>query len=107
MDRKARLRQIGDALQAAGAAGDWQRLGEQVRALQGQLRTLAASGPWNPAERAALQRLRQSHDTAARRVASAAQELEQRLDALRTNQEGWIAYAMHSENDDGASRSQP
>jgi hypothetical protein len=106
MDRQARLRQIGDALQAASAAGDWPRLGEQVRVLGGQLRALAARGPWTAAEHAALQRVKQSHDTAARGVASAAQALEQRLDAMRTNQEGWIAYAMHSETEDGASQHQ-
>jgi hypothetical protein len=106
MDRQARLRQIGDALQAANAAGDWSRLGEHVNALGGQLRLLAARGPWNVAERAALLRLRQTHDAAARNVAGAAQELGKRLEAMRANQEGWVAYAMHSETDDGASREQ-
>jgi len=105
-DRLAQLTRLGAALQTAGAAADWPRLDELARALGGQLRGLAAQGPWSAAERAALQRLRQSHDGAARQVAGAAQTLQERLQRMRSNEEGWLAYAiddaMHSELNDNA-----
>ena len=95
-DRQAQLDRIGAALRAAGTAADWPRLGELARALDGQLRALAARGPWTPGERAALQCLRQSHDSAAQCVAGAAQELQERMHLMRANEEGWLAYAMQS-----------
>lgn len=107
MDRQAQLAAIGAALQAAGADADWVRLGEQVRALPAQLRLLAAQGPWSAAERAALQRLRQSHEGAFDRVAGAAHALQERMHLMRSNEEGWLAYAMHSEPEDDASQGLP
>lgn len=99
MHRQAQLAQLGDALQAAAAGADWTRLNEQARALAPALQALAARGPWSAAERGALQRLRTQHDAAAQAAASATRALGVRLDELRTNKDGWIAYAMHSETE--------
>jgi len=106
-DRQATLLRLGDALHAAGAAAGWTLLGVHARALGSQLQALAALGPWTAAERAALQRLRELHASAAGRVDGAAQTLESRLHALRDQQEGWLAYAMHSETEDGERRTAP
>jgi hypothetical protein len=103
-DRQAQLARLGDALQAAAARSDWDRLGEQARALFPALRALAAIGPWTAAERAALERLRAQHDVAAAGAASAARALESRLEEMRANKDGWIAYAMHSETEPGVSQ---
>ncbi len=103
-NRQARLAHLGNSLQDAAAREDWDRLGEQARALFPALRTLAAQGPWNAAERAALERVRAQHDAAAQHVAAAARALEPRLEEMRANKDGWIAYAMHSETESGASQ---
>jgi hypothetical protein len=102
--RLAQLTQLGDALQAAAARNDWDRLGEQARALLPALRALAAHGPWTASERAALERLRAQHDAAAADAASAARALEPRLEEMRANKDGWIAYAMYSETEPGVSQ---
>lgn len=99
MQRHAQLKQLGDALQAAAAGADWTRLSDQASALAPALQALAARGPWSAAERGALQRLRSQHDAAAQAAASATRALGARLDELRANKDGWIAYAMHSETE--------
>ncbi|WP_296946697.1 hypothetical protein [uncultured Massilia sp.] len=101
--RRARLLAIGDALQAAAAAADWDRLGELARALAPTLRALAARGPWSAAEGVALQRLRGQHDAAAQALGVATDALGARLEAMYANKEGWLAYATHNETDSGAS----
>jgi hypothetical protein len=103
-NRQARLAQLGNALQDAAARQDWDRLGEQARALFPALHALAAHGPWNAGERAALERVRAQHDAAARQVAAAARALEPRLEEMRANKDGWIAYAMHNETEPGVSQ---
>ena len=103
-DRQAQLARMGDALQAAAARSDWDKLGEHARALLPALRALAAHGPWTASERAALARLRTQHDAAAADAASAARALEPRLEEMRANKDGWIAYAMYSETEPGVSQ---
>jgi hypothetical protein len=102
-DRQAQVARLGDALQAAAARSDWDKLGEQARALIPALRALAARGPWTTSERAALERLRAQHDAAAAGAATAARALESRLEEMRANKDGWIAYAMYSETEPGLS----
>jgi hypothetical protein len=99
LTRQAQLTQLGDAFQAAAAGADWTRLSDQASALGPALQALAARGPWSAAERGALARLRSQHDAAAQAAASATRALGVRLDELRTNKDGWIAYAMHSETE--------
>ena len=103
-DRQARMAHLGNSLQDAAARADWDRVGEQARALLPALRALAAQGPWTAGERAALERVRAQHDAAAHQVAAAARALEPRLEEMRANKDGWIAYAMHSDTESGASQ---
>lgn len=98
-ERQAQLLCMGDALRAAAAGADWALLGEHVRALAPRLRALAAYGPWSASERQAIARLRAAHDTAFDAVAAATDELAVHLQQLRTNKDGWIAYAMHSDTE--------
>jgi hypothetical protein len=101
MDRQATLRRIGAEFTAAGAARDWARLDAAARALAPQLAALAASGPWSAAERAALTQLRTGHDQAAAACAGALDALGSLLEEMRTNKEGWIAYALGGDSQPG------
>jgi hypothetical protein len=102
LDRQGQIARLGDAMQSAAARADWDGLGEQARALIPQLRALAARGPWNAAERAALERLRERHDAAAQRALAATRALELRLEEMRANKDGWIAYALHTHTEPDA-----
>jgi len=102
--RQARLAQVarlGEAMQAAAARDDWNGMGEHTRALSPLLRALAAHGPWNAAERVLLERVHAQHDAATLRAAAAARSLELRLEEMRTNKDGWIAYALHNDAEPG------
>lgn len=101
--RQARLLRMGEALRTAAGAADWALLDAHVRALAPQLRALAAHGPWNAAERQAVLRLRADHAAALDAVAAASGELAGKLEQIRSNQEGWLAYAMHGDTEPGTS----
>lgn len=103
-DRQAQLLRMAQSLQAAADGADWDSLGRHVRALGPQLQALARLGPWTAPERAALKRLRSQHDDAATAAGDAARALGMRLEGIRANQEGWVAYAIHSETESGASQ---
>jgi uncharacterized protein Yka (UPF0111/DUF47 family) len=95
MDKSAALLRIAEALRGAADGAAWEQLAQMTRALAPQLEALAARGPLTPAERAALQRLREAHDHAAEAVDAAARALKSRMDDMQANKDGWIAYAMH------------
>jgi hypothetical protein len=99
MDRTEAIGTLAQALAAAGAASDWARLDALTRALAPQLQALAAEGPWSVAELAALTRLRAAHDSAAAACSGALAMVTARLDEMRNNKEGWIAYALASQTD--------
>jgi hypothetical protein len=102
--RQAQLLRMGEALHAAAAAADWAALDKHVSTLAPQLRTLAARGPWNAAERQAIARLRTAHDAAFQAATGASDELASRLEQLRNNKDGWIAYAIHTDTESGTSQ---
>jgi len=97
MDRSSAVDGLTSVLADAAGRADWDRLGSAVRELAPTLQALAAAGPWNGAERAALLRLHNTHATAARAVAAAAAGLQARIDDMLANKEGWIAYALADE----------
>jgi len=102
--RQAQLLRMGQALRTAAAGADWPLLGEHVNALAPRLHALAARGPWSAAERQALLGLRAAHAAAFEAAAAASDELAARLEQLRSNKDGWIAYAMCSETESGTSQ---
>jgi hypothetical protein len=104
MDKSPALLRIAESLRSAADGAAWEQLGQMTRALAPQLNALAARGPLSPAERAALQRLREAHDHAARAVAAAAGSLSTRMDDMRANKDGWIAYALQNASEAGASQ---
>jgi hypothetical protein len=94
MDRRATLLRLTAELSSAGATADWERLGIAARLLGPQLSTLAAEGPWSAAERSALALLRAAHTEAMAACELALGALAARLDEMRANKDGWIAYAL-------------
>jgi hypothetical protein len=98
MDRLKHVQQLRAALADAGAQRDWDRLGVFARALAPRLAAMAAAGPWNAAELAALAQLRAAHEQAALACNEALGALGQNLDDMRANKEGWIAYALGNDS---------
>jgi len=107
MDKSPALLRIAGSLRSAADGGAWEQLGQMTRALAPQLDALAARGPLSPAERTALQRLREAHDHAAQAVAAAAGALSTRMDDMRANKDGWIAYALQNASESAASQVAP
>lgn len=101
MDRSAAIERLAARLADAGARADWELLERAARELVPQLQALAAHGAWSAGERAALARLRAAHDGAAGAGAAAAALIEAQLGGMRDNKEGWMAYALAGELDNG------
>jgi len=104
MDKSPALLRIAESLRSAADGAAWEQLGQMTRALAPQLDALAANGPMSQTERAALQRLREAHDHAAQAVAAAAASLSSRMDEMRANKDGWIAYALQNASESDASQ---
>jgi len=101
MDRSPAIGRLGAQLDAAASGADWDALARAVHGLARQLQALAVKGPWSAAERAALRRLRASHERAAQAGAAAAAGLQARMDEMRDNKEGWMAYALAGATEPG------
>jgi len=101
MDRSGAIDRLAGVLLDAGAREDWELLGRAVRELGPRLQRLAAQQPWSALERAALRRLRGAHDGAAVQVAAASGSLQAQLEQMRSNKEGWMAYALAGEPEPG------
>ncbi|KFI07047.1 hypothetical protein [Massilia sp. BSC265] len=101
MDRTRSIDGLGAVLRDAGARADWELLGRAVGELAPRLQALAGGRPWTDAERAALERLRSAHASAAQAIAAASAQLQLRMDDMRANKEGWMAYALEGELDTG------
>ena len=100
MDRQRTLLQMAQKMSAAIASEDWKMLAAINTLMGSTLPQMAAQGPWSAAERAALSALRQMHNEAVKRCNTATEELGRRLQEMQTNQEGWMAYALHSDYTD-------
>ena len=101
MDRTGAIDRLAKVLLDAGAREDWELLGRAVRELGPRLQRLAANQPWSALERAALTRLRGAHEGAAVQVADASGRLQAQLEHMRSNKEGWMAYALAGEPETG------
>ena len=97
MDRQRTLLQMAQKMSAAIASEDWKTLAA-INTLMGTvLPQMAAQGQWSGAEWAALSALRQMHNEAVKRCDKATDELGRRLQEMQANKEGWLAYALESE----------
>ena len=101
MDRTGAIDRLASMLLDAGAREDWELLGRAVRELAPRLQRLAAGQPWSAPERAALTRLRGAHEGLAVQVGDASGRLQAQLEHMRSNKEGWMAYALTGEPETG------
>ena len=97
MDRQRTLLQMAKKMNAAIASEDWKTLAALNTLMAATLPQMAAQGKWSPAEVAALAALRERHEEAARVCDEATTDLGRRLQEMQTNKEGWLAYALDSE----------
>lgn len=97
MDRQATLLQMAKKMSAAVAAEDWKLLAALNTLVASTLPQMAAQGTWSGAERAALSALHQMHQEAVKRCNLATEDLGRRLHDMQANKEGWLAYAIDSE----------
>ena len=104
MDKSAALLRIAEKLRSAADGAAWEQLAQMTRALAPQLDALAAGGPLSAPERAALQRLREAHHHAYAAVDAATRALKYRMDDMRANKDGWMAYAMHDATESASSQ---
>lgn len=98
MDRQRTLLALAQKMRAAVAAEDWKVLSSLNTLLAKTLPSLAAQGQWNAGEQAALLALRQAHGEAVRHCERATADLAARLNDMQANKEGWLAYALDSED---------
>ena len=97
MDRQRTLLQMAQKMSAALAAQDWKLLAAMNTLMTTALPQMAAQGKWSSSERAALSALRQIHEEAVRTCNAATEDLGRRLHEMQANKEGWLAYALDSE----------
>lgn len=100
MDRHRTLLQLTQKMSAAIAAEDWQTLTAINTMLATVLPQMAAQGSWSHAERAALAAAHQMHNEAVKRCNEATDALGRKLQQMQATQEGWLAYALDSEQAD-------
>jgi hypothetical protein len=100
MDRAAKLTQLAKRLARLSAERAWDELVVVDRELAALLPVLAAR-QCTAAERASLAQLQEAHEEARKRCASEITELGLRLLQMRVHKDGWIAYAMNNELDEG------
>lgn len=103
MARQARLQQLQASLTrgmalARGGHG-WQALAQAEAALARELPALARPGTWTAAERPHWTRLCAAHAEARTACEEAMGDLQERLQALGEQREGWLAYALTSLQD--------
>ncbi|HVR48255.1 MAG TPA: hypothetical protein VMS38_00850 [Pseudorhodoferax sp.] len=95
MSRPQQLTLMAAKLLHAARAQDWQALQAADSELAQTLPALAALGPWDAAERSALERLEKAHAMARALCDEACAAVGQQLVDLREGREGWLAYALH------------
>jgi hypothetical protein len=97
MDRQRTLLQMAQKMSAAIASEDWKTLAAINTLMATALPQMAAQGPWSSSEKAALSALHQMHKEAVKRCDSATAALGRRLHDIQANREGYVAYALESE----------
>ncbi|MDB5847354.1 MAG: hypothetical protein JWP29_1106 [Rhodoferax sp.] len=100
MVRLGRIVRWTTRLHAAAAAQDWAALDATDRELAEMLPILAVQGPWSTEERAALLGLDLAHRQARARCATACDALQEQMNKVGTQKDGWLAYALNSSPDE-------
>lgn len=99
MPRQAAILALARALRDANAEGDWVKLAALDRHMGQELQAMAAQRPWSAAELRALRALQALHAAMYQQCSDTKERLGQHLSDLRTNKEGRMEYALHSDTD--------
>lgn len=89
--------QLARRLDAATLTGDWVTVGVLDRHVAALLRTLDGRTLTAADEHVALNQLLKAHQQARTRCAEATEQIGSRLNEMRSNKDGWLAYAADSE----------
>jgi hypothetical protein len=103
MDRTAHIVTFARRVEQSAARADWSGLESTDRELAAWLSGLLTLGPFDSAERAALDRLRKVHEVARDKCRREVGRLASVLTELRDRRDGWLAYAL----EDGLERTEP
>lgn len=93
MDRRPALLGWRQRLETALRSQDWEAVGRADREIATGLPGLAAAGSWSANEQNALEQLQASHSRARAQCDAALATLATQLDAMRSQRDGWLAYA--------------
>lgn len=97
MDRYAKLMSIARNLLNASQRGDWTLLDSVDRQLADLLTRRTEWGQWSQQEMMALATVQRAHEQARERCVIETQAMNARLNQIREQKAGWLAYAVNGE----------
>lgn len=97
MDRYAHLMSIARNLLKASERGDWTLLQSVDRQLADLLTRRTEWGQWSQQEMMALATVQRAHEQARERCVTETEAMRTRLNQIREQKAGWLAYAMNGE----------
>lgn len=100
MDKERQLSDLSLQLSRSAADGDWRAVSELDRRIAAMLRKLAKQ-PLTTSEAERLDELRRAHEIARGQCEREWAIVERRLTELRERKEGWMAYALNNDSDEG------
>jgi hypothetical protein len=102
MNRKqTHLENLVLGLYAAIESNNWQAMAESDREVAALLSTLASREGWADEVAPALQKLGKAHRHAREHCARELENMGRQLEELRQHKEGWIAYALNGNGEEG------
>jgi hypothetical protein len=97
MNRYAQLMSIARNLLNASERSDWTLLASVDRQLAELLSRRTEWGQWSQPEMMALATVQRAHEQARERCDAETQAMRTRLDQMREQKAGWLAYAVQSD----------
>lgn len=97
MNRYAQLMSIARNLLNASQRGDWTLLQSVDRQLADLLIRRTEWGQWSQQEMMALATVQRAHEQARERCVAETEAMRTRLDQMREQKAGWMAYAANGE----------
>lgn len=97
----AQLRHTSARLREASASRDLDGLTLLDREMRGLAAMLAGQAQWQAAEQRALELLKTDVRASLSVLAEESRELSARMRELNQHRQGWVAYAMHEDDDTG------
>lgn len=101
MDRKTLLLSLAQRLAGAIDQRDWEGLRRIDAEMAAALPAILAAEPLSAGERHAALTLASMHQRGLQRCSEALADVDSRMRAMRSNREGWMAYAQVAEGEVG------